>query len=613
MRISESHASSNTGSSKTAVALQAEAPAVEWRARVTEPTPTETEAFERLAARLDVPPLVARLLWLRDLRTEPRARLFLSPRLADLSPPEGLPDLDKATDRLARALRDGERIAICGDYDVDGMTGTALLVRFLQIAAKDPDRQVTWSIPDRKLDGYGLSIRAIEALAADGVTLAVTVDNGVTALEPIRLAVERGIDVIITDHHLPGGEEMPPALAIVNPQLMEGRSAEGSAHDLCGCGLAFQLAWAVADRLRGRGVDPVALKAFLRDAIGLVALATVCDVVPLRGQNRLLVAGGLAALRRSPQPGIRALLEVAKLGALPLTTEDVGFKIGPRLNAAGRLNRPELVIELLTTSDEARGQELAKALDDANQERRLIEQGVLKEAELVAAALVAERDPAGLVVWGEGWHAGVIGIVAARLVDRYARPTAVIAFDGEHGRGSCRTPDAVDVHQVLTDASEHLTSFGGHAAAAGLDIALEHAPAFQKAFEAAVLAQREGAAPTRVIPFDAETDINEWNLDLVESITRMAPFGKANPEPIFIVRGAYVAGRPRLMGQTSAHLSFALKQEHGALRVVGFRLSDFFDLAASGVRLDLAVTPVVNEWRGTRTAEFRLLDMRPAR
>ncbi len=601
MRIPETHGSSGATT----------APQTEWRL-ATPDEPENEEQIRSLADRLGVPPLVARLLWLRGIRDEPRARSFLTPRMADLSPPEGLAGLTTATDRLARALLDGERIAVCGDYDVDGMTGTSLLVRFLRLAAKDPEAQVAWSIPDRQQDGYGLSVRAIDVLAEEGVTVAVTVDNGVTAVEPIRHAVERGIDVIITDHHLPG-DEVPPALAIVCPRLNADGPLEGAGtHDLCGCGLAFQLAWAVADKLRGRGMDAQKLKGFLRDAIGLVALATVCDVVPLRGQNRLLVAAGLSSLRRSPHPGIQALLEVCDLGRLPLTTEDVGFKIGPRLNAAGRLGTPELVIELLTTDNADRARDLAKALDDANQERRKIERGVLAEAESVAEQLVAERDPSALVVWGEGWHMGVVGIVAARLVDRYARPAAVIAFDDGKGRGSCRSVATVDVHRALEASCDHLGSWGGHAAAAGLDIDLDAAPAFREAFESAVLAQREGAPPTRVIDCDAETEIDAWSLELVESLRRLAPFGKGNPEPVFVVRRARVAGRPKLMGRDSAHLSFALKQQSGAIRVVAFRQAKLYDLAASGAPLDLAVTPVVNEWRGMRTPEFRLVDMRPA-
>jgi single-stranded-DNA-specific exonuclease len=524
--------------------------------------------------------------------------------LADLSPPEGLPDLDRATERLARAIRAGERIAVCGDYDVDGMTGTALLVRFFRLAGGN----VTWSIPHREKDGYGLSSATIERLAADGVKVAVTVDNGSTAVEPIKRAVELGIDVVITDHHIADGE-LPPAYAIVNPQLPGGSVA---AQDLCGCGLAFKVAWAIADRLRGRGVNATELKAFLRDAMGLVAMATVCDVVPLVGENRTLVATGLAALRKSPHPGIQALLEVSDLGRLPLTTEDVGFKLGPRLNAAGRLSRPDLVVDLLTGTDPVRCQALAQELDQANRTRRQVEEGVLKQADAQAAELVSARNPSALVLWGEGWHVGVVGIVAARMVDKYHRPAAVIGFADGRGRGSCRTPPAFNVHAALGASAEHLESFGGHAAAAGLDIRIDRAPAFRAAFEDAVVRQLENTVHQRTLEIDLESHADEWDLDTMYAVRRLAPFGRSNPEPLVIVRGAEVAGKPKLMGQASTHLTFALKQAQGAIRVVGFRQAKLFDLAASGTPLDLAVTPVINEWRGMRSPEFRLVDMRAA-
>ena len=592
-----------------------------WLLRAVEDEASAQEIPD-LARRLTVPAMVARLLWLRGIRNEARARRFLSPRMADLSPPEGLPDLDKAAERLARALRDGERVAVCGDYDVDGMTGTSLLVRFLRLA----DGDVVWSIPDRQKDGYGLTVEAIERHAANGVKVAVTVDNGSSAIESIERAVELGMDVIVTDHHLPGAA-LPPAYAMVNPQLVpesedsdsEDPDSEDPAsvalrngQNLCGCGLAFKLAWAVADKVRGRirGPGPDALKSFLRDAMGLVAMATVCDVVPLKDENRVLVAAGLAALRRSQHPGIRALLRVAQLGSMPLTTEDVGFKLGPRLNAAGRLCKPELVVDLLTGDDPVRARQLAEELDQANRERRQIEQGVLKQADEQARKLVAEHDPSALVVWGEGWHVGVVGIVAARLVDKYARPAIVIGFENGRGRGSCRTPAGLNVHAALCDAAEHLENHGGHAMAAGLDMRIEEAEAFRAAIERAIDKQKDGEVPVRTLHIDGETHVDEWNLDSVQAVLRMAPFGKDNPEPLFIVRAAEVAGKPKLMGQASTHLTFALKQKGGAIRVIGFRQAALYDLAASGRPLDLAVTPIVNGWRGVHTPELRLVDMR---
>lgn len=579
----------------------------EWVIRDTGSAPAD--AVAALRRELDVPNLVAELLWNRGQRTPSRARKFLRPRLADLSPPEGLPGMDQAAERLARALADDERIAICGDYDVDGMTGTALLVRFFRLVGGD----VGWSIPDRESDGYGLSPRAVDSLAERGVNVLVTVDNGVSAHPALARAREHGIDVVITDHHLP--DDTPPdCCAIVNPHIDSGDVAEGEVIAPCGCALAFKLAWAVADRIRAsfKGDAEARLRDFLRDSVGLVAMATVTDAVPLVDENRILVAAGLNSLRRSAHPGIRALMDVSKLGAIPLTTQDIGFKLGPRLNAAGRLSRPELVIELFTTDDEDEARQLARALDKANIERRAIEKKVVADAMEQARAYIDESNPPALVVWGEGWHQGVIGIVASRLVDAFGLPTAVVGLAGDTGRGSCRTPPRVNLHDALSASADHLTRYGGHAMAAGFEVQADALPAFRSAFEGAVHEQLSGNRTSTEIAIDAVTPVDHWDLPAVQAVHRLAPFGKANPEPVFLIPSVKIAGTPKLMGQTSAHLSFTVKQNGGAIRVVAFGRADLFDTVSSGSPLDLAVTPIVNDWRGTRTPEFRLLDMQVA-
>ncbi|MFM8979945.1 MAG: single-stranded-DNA-specific exonuclease RecJ [Planctomycetia bacterium] len=581
-------------------------PPAQWTLR--EAPPATAPEVEALARRLRTAPVVARLLLQRGLREAGPAEAFLDPRLSSLGAPSALPDMDVAADRLARAVRERERIAVCGDYDVDGMTGTSLLVRFFRLAGAD----VTWAIPDRDTDGYGLSAAGVERLAADGVRVAVTVDNGVSAFEALERARELGIDVVVTDHHLPGAT-LPPALAIVNPNRPGAPPPPPGAP--CGCALAYKTAWAVAERLRHLlgGEAGVRFKAFLRDAMGLVALATVADVVELVGENRVLVTHGLQALRSSPHAGLAALRESAELGALPLTTRDVGFQLAPRLNAAGRLGRPGLVIELLTCDDPARARELAQQLAQANDERRRIERAVLDQAIPRAEELLQGGERRSLVVHGEGWHKGVIGIVAARLVDLHARPTVVIGFDGASGRGSCRTSPDVDLHEALTASGEHLTRYGGHAMAAGLEIERHAVERFAQRFEEAVREQL-GAAPAgqRTLWADLEAHVDDWDLPTAESLQRLAPFGAGNPEPCFLLRGAQVAGQARLIGRESAHLSFALRQRVGAIRVVGFHRAGLYDVAASGAPLDLLVQATVNEFRGTRTPELRLVDARPA-
>ncbi len=584
------------------------------------------DAVRSLAGEAGIPLLIARLLWLRGIRSPLAATSFLNPRLADLQAPQALPDMAVGAARVAQAIRTGERIAVCGDYDVDGMTGTALLVRFLRLAGAD----AIYAIPDRSSDGYGLSVAGVDRLHAQGVRLAVTVDNGVSALEAIARANALGIDVVVTDHHLPG-PTLPAAVAVIDPQRTDRPGTPPSL--LCGCGLAFKLAWGVADALqRGRNRMDERLKSFLRDAVGLVALATVADVVPLVGENRILVSTGLAALRASQHAGVKALLEVAGLGTAPLSTEDLVWRLSPRLNAAGRLNRPDLAIDLFATpfgaEDAPRARALAAELDRANEERKTIEKGVVVQALEQARARRGgagrgARAPLGddrrsLVVVGENWHRGVIGIVAARLVDAHRRPTVVIGLEGDGGRGSCRTTRSINLYEALHRCRAHLKRYGGHAAAAGLEVDRDALPAFEEAFEEAVRDQTsrlpaDFLADGECFRLDGEATAGDFTLETVEHVRRLAPFGEGNPEPRFGIRGALVAGRPKLMGSGSDHLAFTLRTPTGAIRVIAFRQSRHFELVASGAPLDLVATPVVNEWRGTRTPELMAHDVRPAR
>jgi single-stranded-DNA-specific exonuclease len=587
------------------------------------PEVPEAEA-RALSDALGAAPLVGRVLWLRGVRTAAAASAFWNPRLTDLEAPATLPDMEAAAARVARAVKAREKVAVCGDYDVDGMTGTALLVRFLRLAGAD----AVYAIPDREADGYGLSVAGVERLAAAGVKVAVTVDNGVTAFPALLRAREAGLDVVVTDHHRPG-EALPPAVAVVNPHRVEG----GPGRSLCGCGLAFKLAWGVAerlDRLPGNGVAGSAalrderLRAFLKDAIGLVALATEADVMPLVGENRVLVEAGLRALAASRRPGVVALLEAAGLspssrGAPPLTTDDVVWRLAPRLNAAGRMNRPDLAIDLLTTDDAEDARRLAAAVEAANGERRAVEKTVVAEALAKAGERLASRgagaSPAArssLVVWGDGWHRGVIGIVAARLVDAHGRPAVVIGLDGDGGRGSCRSARSVDLHAALSRCASVLRRFGGHAAAAGLEIDRAAVPDFEAAFEEAVREQTGEREPEPTVACDAVARPDDFPLETVEQLRRLGPFGAGNPEPRFALLGARLAGRPRVIGSSGEHLTFALRTATGAIRVVAFRQSRAYDAVSSGEPVDLLVSPSVNDFRGTRTAELVASAIRPS-
>lgn len=564
--------------------------------------PRAPEEADALARAMGVPSIVGRLLWSRGVRDRESASSFLTPRLSQLVTPDALPDMGLAAARVAKAVRAKEKIAVCGDYDVDGMTGTALLLRFLALAGAD----ARYAIPDRVADGYGLSVKTVERLAAEGVRLLITVDNGVAAIEPLERARALGLDAVITDHHLPG-ETLPPAVAIVDPHRRDRPAGPGG--NLCGCGLAFKLAWGTSEVLQRARRDE-ALKQFLVDALGLVALATVADVMPLTGENRVLVAAGLSALRASRSPGVRALLDVAKLSGATLTAEDIAWRLAPRLNAVGRMNRPEHAIDLFTTDDPAVAAAAAGELEAANEQRKEIERGITAQALEAAAPRVAGRR--SLVVAGEGWHRGVIGIVAARLVDAHARPTVVVGFEGEGGRGSCRTTGGVNLVEALSRCGAHLSRYGGHAAAAGLEIERARLPEFEAAFEEAVRLQVGDGVAERTVTVDEELAAGELTLETTEHIRRLAPFGQGNPEPRFLVRGVRLAGRAKLMGATSAHLSFVAQVPGGGVRVVAFKQASAFELVSSGAPVDLVATPTINEWRGTRTAELQVSSIRPS-
>lgn len=574
-------------------------PAVRPRPVVAQAPEAEVAA---LAAAAGVPTLVARLLWLRGLRDGASAAAFLAPKLAQLEPPGVLPDMDAAAARIAAAVEAGEKVAVCGDYDVDGMTGTALLVRFLRLVGGD----VVYAIPDRVADGYGLSVATVERLAGEGVSLAITVDNGVTAFDALARAAALGMDVVVTDHHLPG-DRLPPAVAVVDPQRRDAAGGRGAS--LCGCGLAFKLAWGVTEAM-GRARRDERLRAFLVDAVGLVALATVADVVPLVGENRVLVAAGLTALEKSRHPGVRALLDVAGLAGTRLSSDDVVWKLAPRLNAAGRMNTPSHAIDLFTTDDPEQARVLVGELEAANTERRRIEKGVTAEAMAAAEPGLASRR--SVVVAGDGWHRGVIGIVAARLVDAHGRPSVVIGLDADGGRGSCRTAGGVHLVEALSRCGRHLRRFGGHAAAAGLEVAREAVPAFAEAFDEAVRAQAGDADVTPAPVLDAEASAGDFTLAVVEQVRRLAPFGAGNPEPRFLLRGAQVAGRARLMGSGSEHLSFAVKTPTGAIRVVAFRQGASIAHVPQGATVDLVVTPSVNAWNGVATPELVASSVTPS-
>ncbi len=590
--------------------IEGPGPYVLPRARWVLPEAPREEA-RALAEALDLHPLAALLLARRGVTDPDAARRFLRPDIAHMHEPDLLPGMAEASARLAAAVRGRERIAVYGDYDVDGICGTALLLSFLRAAGAD----VRPYLPDRRTEGYGFNADAVRLLAADGVKVICTVDHGSKAVAEIALARTLGVDVVVTDHHLPGDGPVPAAVALVNPcaTAPDGTPAYPFPW-LCGTGVAFKVAWAVARRLGGGTRVASPLKERLTESLALVALATVADVVPLVDENRVAVVYGLALLRRNPSPGIRALLEVSRLGDRAPDVEDVAFRLAPRINAAGRLGDAGRALELLTTDDPARARALAEEMDGENRARREIERRILAEARGLVPRDGAGRPPAGIVLASEGWHAGVVGIVAARIAEEFYRPAVVVAMDGETGRGSARTVDGFHLERALTACGGHLEAHGGHAAAAGLTIRRDRVAEFTEAF--ASHAEDHFPAEHRVpaLLLDALVPPGALEVPLLRTLERLGPFGEGNPPPRFAAGDLEPVGTPRTMGRSGDHVSFFVRGKDGAARrAVWFggasRMGEV--LSHPSGRLSIAYRPALNRFRGAEEAEMMVEDARP--
>jgi single-stranded-DNA-specific exonuclease len=564
-----------------------------WQVRQSELSPS---AIERLAGELQLAPLTARVLAQRGLGSAEAGRGFLRSSLASLPDPFLLPGMDRAVARLAAAVEAGERIAVHGDYDVDGITGTALLVETLRLLGAEVESH----IPLRLKDGYGLSAEALQKAAAGGARVALSVDCGVSAVAEAQLARELGLDLIITDHHQPP-DPLPAALAIVNPHLPENRFPF---QELAGVGVAFFLLVGLRKTLRERGFFATRPEPDLRCSLDLVALGTIADVVPLQGVNRILVRAGLTSMNRSDRPGLQALKEVAAVSEV--NCGNVAFRLAPRLNAAGRLEDALLGVELLLESSPERCLAMARLLDDFNRERQAIEQETLLQAVARLEAKPGEGQRS-IVLADPGWHPGVIGIVASRLVERYHRPAVLIALENGQGKGSARSIAGFHLYRSLQICRRHLAGFGGHAFAAGLTIAENEVENFAAVFEE-VARQSLGEADLQPqVLHDGEVLLEELTESAVRQLSELSPFGAGNPEPSFVVCGVRVQQVQTLGGK---HLRFTLRQGGYTLPCIAFAMAERQPELAGD--LDLLVTPQLNEWRGKVTVQLRLKDFRPA-
>lgn len=556
--------------------------------------PPDDVAVRALAAATNLPEALCRLLAVRGLDRPEPTKAFLRPLLEGLHPSEELADAERAAARLSRAIDAGERILVHGDYDVDGISGTALLTGWIRRLGGDCEPFV----PNRS-HGYDLSEVGVRRASSVGARVLVTVDCGIRAHEWVGRASTAGIDVIVTDHHSPAAT-LPPAFAVVNPNRPDCGYPN---KDLCGAGVAFKLC-----QLLARDVSVPEEEIWTQ--LDLVALATVADQVPLVGENRILVRYGLKALERTERPGLLALARGAGLRPT-LDATSVAFGLAPRINAAGRVGETEGALRLLMTGDADEAASLASVLENDNRERRKLDRQTLHEAlGHLAPRFDPDRDR-GLVIAGDRWHPGVIGIVASRVVERVHRPVVVVAMDGDRGRGSARSIPGFHLYDAIADCAEHLERFGGHRQAAGMDVTRSRLEAFEEAFQVAASARLDDSDLHPVVEADMEIRLNEIPGDFFRWLRYAGPFGQGNPEPVFVSRGVCLDAPPREVGQ--GHLKFRMVQDGVGFDAIGFGLKSQVPPEVLGTGpIDVAYTLSENTYRGLTTVQARALDVRPA-
>ena len=555
-------------------------------------------------------PLIQRILAARGLADPASAAAFLKPQLTHLHEPGLMPGIDASALRLVQALRNNQQIVIYGDYDVDGITATSVLYHALKCL--EPAADVRTYIPHRIDEGYGLNAEALCSLADAGADVIVTVDCGITAVEPARTFAQHTqgrVDLIITDHHnVPSeGQELPHAFALVHPRLPGSTYPFG---ELCGAGVAYKLAWRIGTAWSGESRVPERMRALLIELLALVSMGIVADIVPLVDENRVLAHFGLGRIRSSQLPGLHELISSSGLDGEKIAAEDVGFKLGPRLNASGRMGHAREALELLTVASGPRAIEIADMLSRKNDERRAVEKSIVEQAESMAiAAGMTTPDKRAIVLGHPNWHAGVVGIACSRLVEKYHRPV-ILMGGNEHGfHGSGRSVPGFSLHAALEDCRAVLDSFGGHDMAAGVRLAAGNLAAFTELFIQAANAKLAPADLIGHAHFDADVSLEELEPGTVLEMKRLEPFGRDNPKVVLRLPDTTVKGRPTLMGRDASHLSFRVGTGQRQLRIVGWRLGALAQSIPDGARASLLFTPSINDFAGRKSVEGELVDI----
>lgn len=560
-----------------------------------------SDASAQLAQSLKVSDLMAQLLINRGVTEVRAASVFLRPKLTELIPPEKMPGVTTAVKRIKQAVDNKEKITIYGDYDVDGITSVSIIWELLTFLGADVD----YYIPHRIEEGYGLNAEAIESLAKSGTELLITVDCGITAYDSAELIERLGMDLIITDHHQRGAK-LPKAIAIVHTALDETYANQNCA----GAMVAFKLAWALANEFNSGEKLRAELRDFMINATSLAAMGTVADVMDLRGENRVLTSFGLKTLPACKLCGIQALIESAELTGQGLDSFHIGFRLAPMLNAAGRMGHARLAVELLTSDSHVRSMKIAEYLKEQNNQRRQLERKIFKQVnEMICHKNLNHPDQKSIVLAGEGWHNGVIGIVASRIVDKYYRPTILINESDGTSKGSGRSVEGFDLLAAIEAGAEHLTAFGGHKMAAGVTIATEKISEFAAKVEAYAKGNLNEDDTTSKLKIDAAASLGDFGKEVVYEMQMLGPFGRGNPEPIFATKGVRLVSAPRKVGINGSHLQLSITDNTASMRCIGFGMGKLEKKLLENEFFNVAYQPQINTFKGNSNVELTLTDI----
>ena len=540
--------------------------------------------------------VIARVLANRNILNPNLARPFFTPNLDMLHNPYLMQDMDKAVERVLTNINSGKPIMVFGDYDVDGTTGAASLYLAFQKFGAD----VTYYIPDREKEGYGLSYHGIEVAKDIGIDLIITCDCGINAFVQVDFANEQNIDIIITDHHTTD-TELPKAHAILNPKRED---CEYPFKGLCGGGVAFKLITAIGNELNIPLTD-------YEEIIPLITLGTAADVVPIKDENRVIVHHGLNILENLEKPGLKTLLELAGLKG-HISVGQLVFSIAPRINAAGRIGDANRAVELLVTDDQDKARLLAKELDNENKRRQIIQQAVVDEALLKVNAEADLKNENALVLANAGWHPGVVGIVASKIKEEFNRPTIIIALENGSGKGSARSVAGFDLYEALTACKTHLDDYGGHPMAAGLTLSNKKLEDFKKAFINFANERLTEENLQATLTLDSEIALQDITPRFMEFLDKLSPYGPGNMRPKFAIRNAEIAGAPKVIGKTGEHIRFKIRQGLKSYPAVGFGLSNKYEMLITGQPIDIACVVETNEWQGNTSIQMNVRDIKRA-